>query len=53
MGITVQLDDGPAAKESLGDMYNGKELLPPVAKLWNHEVQCPATGKSFRQKDNR
>ncbi len=33
IGITLTLDDGPPAKESIGNTYAGKELPPQVATL--------------------
>jgi len=52
MGITVNLDDGPADRKSVGDTYAGKPLPPEVARLSDNLVTCPKTGKGFTQKDN-
>jgi len=52
MGIRIGLDDGPAKKESIGNVYAGKELPPNIAQLSKNEMTCPKTGKIFTQKDN-
>ena len=52
MGVRLFLDAGPADKQSIGDVYNGKELPPEVLRLYNNSVQCPKTGKYFYQRDN-
>ena len=52
MGIRLSLDDGPTDKQSIGDVYSGKELPPEVLRLYNNSVQCPKTGKYFYQRDN-
>jgi hypothetical protein len=52
MPIRLFLDDGPADKQSIGDVYNGKELPPEVLRLNNNSVQCPKTGRSFYQRDH-
>jgi hypothetical protein len=50
--ITLTLDDGPPAKESIGNTYAGKELPPQVATLIDNKTTCPNTGKLTSQKDN-
>ncbi len=53
MGVRVSLEDGPVKKESIGDLYAGKELPPNVAELMNNQTTCPKTGRPFAQKDNK
>ena len=53
MGISIQLDDGPPRKESIGNLYDGIPLPPEIATLIHNKVQCPKTGKLFVQRDNR
>ena len=52
MPIRLTLDNGPADKQSIGDVYNGKELPPEVLRLHNNSVHCPKTGNYFYQRDN-
>ena len=52
MGISVALDDGPPEKESIGNLYVGKDLPPDIAQLQNNRTICPNTGHWFIQKDN-
>jgi hypothetical protein len=52
MGISIQLDDGPPRKESIGNLYAGRPLPPEIATLSQNRVQCPNTGRPFVQKDN-
>lgn len=52
MGVAVSLDDGPPERESIANTYEGQELPPEVLSLTSNYVQCPNTGKLFRQKDN-
>jgi hypothetical protein len=51
-GIDVTLDDGPAAKASIGDTYAGKELPPQIMSLMNNWATCPETQRLTSQKDN-
>jgi hypothetical protein len=52
MGISISLDDGPAERESIGNLYAGKDLPQNVAALTNNHTVCPETKKWFVQKDN-
>jgi len=52
MGISIELEDGPADKASIGDTYAGKELPPQIAKLLNNITHCPKSGKSILQRNN-
>jgi hypothetical protein len=52
MGISVELDDGPANRASIGDTYAGKELPPEILDLQSLITRCPNTGKKFTQQDN-
>jgi hypothetical protein len=53
MAIRLTLDDGPAADQSIGDTYAGKEMPPNVATLERLQFQCPNTSSWFEQKDNK
>ena len=52
MGIRIGLDEGPVNRESIGNVYAGKELPENIANLLSNYIQCPKTGKMFIQKDN-
>ena len=52
MTIRISLDDGPAEKDSIGNVYAGKDLPQNVAALTNNYVLCPKTNKWFVQRDN-
>jgi len=52
LGILIELNDGPAKKESIGDTYAGKELPPQVATLIGNMTNCPITKRLTSQKDN-
>ncbi len=52
LGLSLSLDDGPPEKESIGNLYAGKDLPPQIAQLLDNRTVCPNTGKWFTQKDN-
>ena len=52
LGISIELGDGPATKESIGNTYAGKALPTQVATLTGNKTNCPNTGKLTSQKDN-
>jgi hypothetical protein len=52
MGISIQLDDGPPDKDSIGNTYAGRDLPPQVAQLKNNVTFCPKSGKQILQRDN-
>jgi hypothetical protein len=52
MGISVTMENGPAGKQSLGDLYNGKSLPKNLANLTQSSVTCPKTGRQSTQRNN-
>jgi hypothetical protein len=52
MGVTVDLNDGPPSRESVGNAYAGKEVPPEVAALITNMVTCPQTQRLTSQQDN-
>ena len=52
MSLRISLDDGPTDKQSIGDLYAGRELPPQVATLIDNQTVCPTTGKMILQRDN-
>jgi hypothetical protein len=53
MGISVAMEKGPADKESIADLYEGKILPKSLAELTNRSITCPKTGKQSIQKNNQ
>jgi hypothetical protein len=53
MGISVLLEDGPIAKQSIGALYKGKTLPKQLADLANNSVSCPKTGRQSTQKNTQ
>jgi hypothetical protein len=51
MGISVTMEKGPAEKQSVGDLYNGKSLPKSLADLTNTCISCPKTGRQSMQKN--
>jgi hypothetical protein len=52
MGISVELDDGPPERDSIGNTYAGRELPPNIAQLINNKTYCPKSGRQIIQRDN-
>ena len=52
VGISVTMDDGPAVKQSIAVLYEGKSLPKILSDVSNHSVFCPMTGRQSTQKDN-
>jgi hypothetical protein len=52
MGISVTMENGPAAKQSIGDLYDGKSLPKNLANLSQNSVTCPKTGRQSTQRNN-
>jgi hypothetical protein len=53
MGICVSLEDGPASKQSITDLYMGIDVPPNLGALRDKRVYCPKTGRQYSQKDNK
>jgi len=53
LGITVILEDGPVAKQSIGVLYKEKSLPKNLAELVNNSVSCPNTGRQSTQKNHQ
>ncbi len=52
IGISVTMEDGPASKQSIGELYHGKSLPKPLASLTQASVTCPQTGRQSTQRNN-
>jgi hypothetical protein len=52
MAVTVILKDGPIEKQSIGQVYQDRNLPESLAKLSRMSTTCPATGRRSTQKDN-
>jgi hypothetical protein len=53
MGISLAIEDGPADRQSIGDLYQGKTLPKSLADLTSRSITCPKTGKQSVQKNNQ
>jgi hypothetical protein len=51
MGISVTMGNGPAEKQSIGDLYDRKSLPKSLADLTNTSISCPKTGRQSTQKN--
>ncbi len=51
-GVDIELEDGPAQKQSVSDLFEGKELPSEVADLANNRFICPTTQEMRLQEDN-
>ena len=52
MGISVTMENGPANKQSIGELYDGKSLPKSLANLTQNSVTCPKTGRQSTQRNN-
>lgn len=52
MGIGVVLDEEIASDQSIGDIYDGRELPESIASLKDNSTICPTTGKQITQRTN-
>src|SRR6266481_1365004 len=52
MGILIKMEDGPAAKQSIGKLYDGKSLPKSLENLTNTSISCPKTGRQSTQKNH-
>ncbi len=50
--ISFDMDDGPVAKESIGNLYAGEKLPHNIATVRNSHYRCPNTKKMTIQEDN-
>lgn len=51
-GISVTMENGPASKKSIGELYDGKSLPKFLANLTQNSVTCPKTGRQSTQRNN-
>lgn len=52
MGISVTMENGPASKQSIGELYDGRSLPKSLANLTQNSVTCPQTGRQSTQRNN-
>jgi hypothetical protein len=52
MGISVTMENGPASKQSIGELFDGKSLPKSLANLTQNSVTCPKTGRQSTQRNN-
>jgi hypothetical protein len=52
-GIVIELKELLSADQSIGDIYDGREVPPEIVAMAGNKFQCPKTHKSYSQGDNR
>ncbi len=52
-GVVIESKEDIAPDQSVGDVYDGRDLPPEIAMFINNYFRCPTTGKMYQQKDNR
>ncbi len=52
-GIVIERDELLASDQSVGDIYDGREVPQEIVMMLGNYFQCPSTGKRYRQSDNR
>ncbi len=52
-GIALQADELIYPDQSVGDVYDGRELPASMIQMQNNVFTCPTTGKQFTQSDNK
>jgi hypothetical protein len=50
-GISVTIENGPVAKQSVGALYEGKSLPKSLADVTNTSITCSKTGRQSTQKN--
>jgi len=52
MRLVMNLKEGPADKQSIGDAYAGRTIPSELCNLHRNFVLCSKTGNTFVQKDH-
>ena len=50
-GISVTIENGPVSKQSVGVLYEGKNLPKSLADITNTSITCSKTGRQSTQKN--
>jgi hypothetical protein len=51
-GIAIEREELLAADQSIGDIYDGREVPEEIVSMLGNNFRCPSTGKFYVQKDN-
>lgn len=51
--VVIYRDEEISSTQSVGDLYEGRELPAEIVMVIGHPFQCPKTGKYFLQQDYR
>jgi hypothetical protein len=51
-GMVIERDELIAADQSVGDIYDGREVPEQIVTMLENNFRCPNTGKTYVQKDN-
>jgi hypothetical protein len=54
MRVRIYLQDGPATKQSIAEIFQGTSVPPQVSAIQGHKTLCLKTGRTFiQQSDDR
>ncbi len=53
VGIVIEREDLLASDQSVGDIYDGREVPQEIVMMLGNYFTCPNTGKLYKQTDNR
>jgi hypothetical protein len=51
LGVSIVMEDGPVARQSIGELYREQNLPKNLAGLAENSITCPTTGRQSTQKD--
>ena len=52
-GIVIQRPEEIDPTQSIGEIYDGRDVPPEIVMMLGNYFQCPATRQMYQQKDNR
>lgn len=53
MGMEIRLEDGPVTRNTIANIYAGKEIPTELLLLMRNKVMCPDTGILTTQTDRK
>ena len=51
-GIVIERAELLSPDQSVGDIYDGREVPAEIVMMLGNHFQCPSTGKFYTQRDN-
>lgn len=52
-GVVIASDELISPDQSVGDVYDGRDVPPEIATMRDNRFTCPRTNRLFNQRDNR